>query len=134
MANPDRGEQQIDVNGLTYTLKLSMMAARQLQKRNKGKTIGELMSAASRLDYDAIGELMFGLLQEHHAKDFPNMKAVDELIDAAGGPRVFFEYCERLEAIAAASKAPGVEGAEENPPTAQAGTGDSSELRLAASA
>ncbi len=136
MANADRGEQTITVDGQTFTLKLSMRAARQLQKRNK-KTIGELLLAAERLDYDAVGEMMFGLLQEYHGKDFPTMAEVDALIDRSGGPNIFYEYCEKqriAEEMAKAAKAPGVEGAGENPPQAQAGTGDSSALRLAASA
>ena len=132
-ANPECGEVDITVCGASYTLKLSMKAARQLQKRNK-KSIGELFLVARRADWDVIGELMFALLQEHHAKEFPTQKEVDALIDAAGGPRVFYAYCEGMDAIEEAAKAPGVEGAEENPPQAQAGTGGSSRLQLAESA
>jgi hypothetical protein len=128
-ANPEQGEVDVVVGGQTFTLKLSMRAARQLQKRNK-KTIGELSSAAQRLDYEAIGELMFALLQEYHEKDFPTLKEVDAFIDRAGGPRVFFDFCQGLEDIKESGKAPGVEGAQD-PQTAQAGTGESSRLQLA---
>jgi hypothetical protein len=80
---------------------------------------------------------MFALLQEFHATDFPTMKEVDALLDRAGGIGVFFDYCEaseKIEALRKAAQAPKVDGAPENPQTAQAGTGGSSELQLAASA
>ena len=126
----------MDIAGHPYKLKLSMKAARQLQKRNK-KTIGELLLAAERLDYDACGEMMFGYLQEYHGKDFPTMAEVDALMDRAGGVACFFDLCENVllsEEMAKASKMPGVDGADGNPPTAQAGTGGGSALQLAVSA
>ena len=137
LANPEQGEVEVKVGEDVYVLKMSMRAARQLQKRNKGKTVGDLFSMASRLDFDAVGELMFGLLQEFHGKDFPTMNEVDALIDRAGGPRVFFDYCDVIDAmeeLRKAAKAPGVAGADDRPQSAQAGTGIGSESQLAASA
>jgi hypothetical protein len=136
-ANPERGEVEVKVGDDAYVLKMSMRAARQLQKRNNGKTVGQLFSLASQLDFNAVGELMYGLLQEFHAKEFPSMKEVDELIDRAGGPRVFFDYCDvydAMEKLRKAAKAPGVVGADDRPQIAQAGTGTDSELQLAESA
>ena len=136
MANADRGEIPVDIAGREYLLHLTMKAARQLQARNK-KSIGELLLAAERLDYDAIAEMTFGLLQEHHGKDFPTIGDVDALIDRAGGPDFFFDYCEKhriIQDITKASRMRGVGGADGNPPTAQAGTGGNSESPLVGSA
>ena len=131
-ANPEEGEVDLVIAGETYILKLSMRAAKQAQKRNK-KTIGELMLAAQRYDYDALCELMFALLQHHHGDKFKTEKSVEELLDRDGGPKSFFRFCEAIDELDASSKAPGVEGAQD-PQTAQAGTGDSSRSPLDASA
>ncbi len=131
-ANPEQGEVEVVVDGQTYVLKMSMRAAKQLQKRNK-KTIGELMLAAGRLDYDAICELMYALLQHYHADEFKTEKSVEDFLDRSGGPKMYFDYGRAIDELEEASKAKDVEGAQD-PQTAQAGTGDSSRLQLAESA
>lgn len=129
-ANPEQGEVDIEIAGDVYTLKLSMRAAKSVQQRTK-KTVGELFMAAQRLDYDAISELMSALLQHHHGDQFKKVSEVDALLDRAGGPKVFFDYCEAIQSIEPAGEAPGVEGAERNPPVAQGGTGEGSVSQLA---
>lgn len=131
-ANPEQGEVEVIIAGEPYVLKMAMRAAKQVQKRNK-KTIGEMMLAAQRLDYDAICELMFALLQHYHGDQFKTEKSVEDLIDRGGGPKVFFDFCRGIDELEEASKATNVEGAED-PQTAQAGTGDDSKSPLSASA
>lgn len=116
MANPERGEVEVVVNDKPYTLKLSMNAAVSLQHRTK-KAIGELFSSAAGLDFEAIRDLVFMLLQKYHAKEIDTPAKAGELIDAAGGVAVFFAALSSLAEM----------NAPENPPTAQArSTGDSS--------
>lgn len=121
------------IAGRAYVLMLSMEAGCEIQRRMK-KTVGELMLAADRLDYDAIRVLMWAALQFHHASEFPTIDKVNGLLNDGGGPKVFFRYAEKLaemEKMDGEAKA----AAESNPPGAQAdGTGDNSRSLLAASA
>lgn len=95
MANPERGEIEIAVDGKPYTLKLSMNAAAVLQSRH-GKTVGALMQEAMALDFVAIRAIVWLLLQKHHAADFKTEEQVGNFIDDAGGLQVFFDALERL--------------------------------------
>lgn len=129
----EQGEVDITIAGEVYTLKLSMKAACQIQQRMK-KTVGELMLAAERLDYEAISSLMWAVLQHHHGDRFKTIDTVYGLLDKGGGPKPFFEFARKLqeaEAMDGEAKA----AADANPPSAQAdGTGDSSRSLHAVSA
>lgn len=94
-ANPQRGEVDLEVDGVTYTLKLSTNAAAILEGRHK-KPIGELMQLAAQLDFVAIRGIVWLLLQKHHAKDFKTEDAAGNFIDDAGGVGAFFETITRL--------------------------------------
>lgn len=125
MANAERGEVVMTIAGREFTLMLSMEAGCQIQQRMK-KTVGELMLAADRLDYEAIRVLMWAALQFHHGDEFKTIDKVNGLLNAAGGPKVFFRYAKELadlEAMDGEAKA----AADANPLVAQAdGTGESS--------
>ena len=112
MANIERGEVEIVVNDKPYTLKLTMNSSIATQTRTK-KTIGELLSAAVALDFEAIRDVVFVLLQKHHAAEFKTLSSVGEFIDDAGGVKAFFAT---LEQLAKANEDPS------NPQTAQATT------------
>lgn len=90
MANPERGEVRLEVNGDSFTLKLSMNAAATLQK-NTGKTIGVLLGACSELDFAAIRSVIWMLLQKYHADRFKTEAQVGDFIDDAGGLSVFID-------------------------------------------
>lgn len=136
MANPERGEIEIVVkrteNGAEiekpYTLKLSMNAAVAIEARTK-KKIGELLADATALDFTAIRDIVFALLQKYHAKEFKSLDSAGDLIDDAGGVHVFFESLQKL------GEANAPEGGDKaNPPTALvSGTGDGSTETAAAS-
>lgn len=97
MANIERGEVEVVVNETAYTLKLSMNAAAVAQSRHK-KTIGKVIEEAANFDATMIIALVWVLLQKHHAADFKDEKTVGDFIDDAGGPRVFFDAIEQLNA------------------------------------
>lgn len=82
--NPERGELTFVVKGKSYVLKLTMKALVALQKRT-GKTFGELLTAIAKLDVEALSELVWMMLQTHHAKEFENQDSVLDFIDQAGG-------------------------------------------------
>lgn len=133
MANIERGEIDITVNDKTYTLKLSMNAAATAQSRTK-RTMGELLEAAQALDFVAIRDLMWVLLQKYHAADFKTVEQVGNLIDDGGGLAKFFESIAELSKANGGATAPAAEGAAGNPPQAQAGTSVDSTLTPVASA
>lgn len=110
MANSERGEIEIIVNDKPYTLKVTMNASIAIQTRTK-KTMGELINAATALDFEAIRDVVFMLLQKHHAAEFKTLTSVGDFIDDAGGVAAFFNA---LEQLAKANEVPG-----ENPPIAQ---------------
>jgi hypothetical protein len=119
MANIERGEVELVVNDKSYTLKLSMNAAVQLEARQKRK-IGEILSDAESLDFTAIRDIVWVLLQKFHSGDFKTPDKVGDFMDEAGGAKVFFET---LAKLAEANKPEG----KANPPVAPTtGTGGSS--------
>jgi hypothetical protein len=134
-ANPERGEFDVDVDGTTYTLKLTMEAALQAQRRTK-KTMGELFLAASRMDWEAIRELLWVLTQAHHADEFKTLQSVHKLVDALGSTKVLFQYEDQVAKYEAEVKRTqqAMEPDEGNPQRAQAGTGDGSRSSPDASA
>lgn len=134
VANPERGEVNLTVDGAVYTLKLSMNAAVILQKR-AGKTIGTLLSDCNRLDFEAIRSVVWLLLQKHHADEFKTEDQVGNLIDAAGGIAPF------ADAVSEITKVNTVEGEGKGKarpggprPAQTSGTGGRSSSSLAASA
>lgn len=111
MANIERGEVELVVNDKPYTLKLTTNAAVALQTRTK-KTFGQLAGAAMELDVEAIRDIVFALLQKHHAVEFKTLSSVGDFIDDAGGIKVFFET---LQKLAEANQ----DAEDKNPQTAQ---------------
>ena len=131
MANPERGEVPLTVNGETYTLKLSMNAAVILQKKTNRK-IGQLLADCSNLDFEAIRSLVWMLLQKYHAAKFKTEEQVGELIDEAGGIGLFSDALGDLVKLNAPDPATG-EGSDRPPSAQPSGTGDNSTPTLVAS-
>lgn len=87
MANEERGEVDLVVGDKTYTLRMSVNAIVETQKRTN-KTFGELVRSLQALDVSAMRELVWMLLKKHHAKDFPTPEKVGDLIDDAGSNEI----------------------------------------------
>jgi hypothetical protein len=104
-----------------YTLKLSMNASVQLQKRRK-QPLGEIVKDFTQMNAESMIEILFVLLQRHHALEIKtHEQAGDVLTDM--GPRTFFAAFQSVMEHGAP------EGAADtaNPPKAAANpTGDGS--------
>lgn len=129
MANPERGEVSLTVNGEDYTLKLSMNVAATLQGRHK-KTIGVLLGECGDLDFVALRAVIWMLLQKYHKDKFPTEEKVGDFIDEAGGLPVFLSAINQVVAINQPEATADGKGSA-NPP--MPGTGDSSMSQAAVS-
>jgi hypothetical protein len=129
-ANPERGEVDFVVGERTYVLRPTMNALCAMERRT-GRTYGALVASLTSLDFMALRELLFTLLQPYHRKDFPTLDQVGNLIDEVGGHRPVLEaITDVLTLNAARAKAE----RDADPQTAQVGTGEHSGAPLAASA
>jgi hypothetical protein len=129
-ANPERGEVDLMAGEQTYTLRPTMNALCVVQKRT-GQTYGQLVAAMATMDLTALRDLLFAFLQPYHAKQIKTVEAAGDVIDEAGGHSVVIGVVSEVLRLNAQRKRAGEES---DPPTAQAGTGGSSGLTLAASA
>jgi hypothetical protein len=128
MANRERGEVDLTVAGKAYTLRLTTNGICELESRTK-VTLGQVFVALRMVDFTKTRELLFQALQEHHAKDFGDLKRVGVLIDKAGGllddkSPVIVALSELFELMAPK------DADTSDPLEAQAGTGDSSTVTL----
>lgn len=129
MANAQRGEVEVLVNGKFYTWRLTTNAAVTLETRT-GQKLGELLTAADSLSMVALRDLVWVLLQAYHAEEFPTVESVGGWIDDAGILQVVLKFRELLEANQ--PQTGGAAQATANPQGPQAvGTGDASPFRRA---
>jgi hypothetical protein len=89
--NPETGDVTVPVvtagGTKEYTLKLSMNAAVQLQKRRK-QPLGEIVKDFAKVDAETMIDILFVLLQRHHKDEIKtHEQAGDVLTDM--GPHVF---------------------------------------------
>jgi hypothetical protein len=121
-ANAERGEVDLEIkNGdgeveRSYVLKLSMNAAVALQRKHK-KSMAQIFSEVERLDFEAMREIAFMLLQKHHSGDVKTPEQAGDIIDDAGGPDRFFGVYKALIEANVPRDAEGKPAS--NPPTAQ---------------
>jgi len=89
MANRERGESRLSVNGRDYTLKLTMNARCEIEDRlstpEREVTFATIATRIKLGDQRAIRAFVWALLLYRHRKDFPTPESVGDLIDAAGG-------------------------------------------------
>src|SRR5262249_54706518 len=108
-------------------------------EKRLGMSTGDIMRKLGTFSIETARDIIHALLQKFHAKEFPNTDAgreqVGYLIDDAGGIAAFFKMISEAVGVRKDNKAD-EEVAEKgpNPPEAQAGTGESSPLKLAVSA
>ena len=122
MANPERGEALLEVNGEGYILKITIGSAIELQAR-KGKPLGALFDAVPMLDMDAIAGLLWACLQAHHPRQFKTEAQVVALMDQAGGLSALNTFIDAITAVVNLNKPStnGASAAEGNPPMDLAG-------------
>lgn len=128
-ANAQRGEVELEVNGQWFTWRLTTHAAVTLETRT-GQKLGEVLTAADGLSMVALRDLVWVLLQAHHAAEFETVSSVESWIDDAGILPVVLKFRELLEVNQ--PQTGGAAQATANPPgPPRAGTGDASSLRRA---
>jgi Phage tail tube protein, GTA-gp10 len=83
MANRERGEVEIVLDGVPKTLRLTMNAVCALEART-GQTFGELIERIQRGSIVALRDFVSMLLQPYHSAEFPTVERVGDFIDAVG--------------------------------------------------
>ena len=135
MANPERGEARLDVDGTGYVLKLTIGSAIELQNRKK-KPLGSLFDSVTQLDMDAIAGLLWACLQTHHPRQFKDEAAVVALMDRAGGFQALNIFVDALTNVVNVNKPSGngASGETDPQPAQPGGTVESSTSTPEASA
>jgi hypothetical protein len=124
MANPERGEASLEVDGKVYRLKAgtNMMRALEHHFSTSARHLStlQIVRLADEGSFTHYCGIIWAMLRKYHAD--LTMDQVGDLIDAAGGPKalepIFSELLLSLVADPADLKALGI-----NPQTAQAGDG-----------
>src|SRR5262245_9283511 len=96
MANPHRGEVEVLLDGVPYTWRLTTNAACALEART-GQKLGEVLTAADSLSLRALRDLVWVLLQDYHAAEFPTAESVGDFIDRMGVLACLLKFRELLE-------------------------------------
>lgn len=132
MANRERGEIAIEVEGKPYTLVLNTNAMalveEQFSSAEKDATWDEIVPKLTRRpSVRSVRVVVWAMLQEYHAKQFTTIREASKFIDAMGGIVSFGEVLGR----AATSVTPDPRdlppaGDTENPRKAQAAPRDGS--------
>jgi Phage tail tube protein, GTA-gp10 len=125
MANRARGEVEVLLDGTGYTWRLTTNAACALEGRT-GQKLGEVLTAADQLSMRALRDLVWVLLQDAHASEFPTADSAGDFIDRMGMLSCLLKFRELLELNQPATGGAAQQAAG-NPP--MAGTGDGSLLR-----
>jgi|SRR5262245_1843266 len=129
MANRERGEVEVVLEGVPYTWRLTTNAACELEART-GQKLGEVLTAADALSMRALRDLVWVLLQPYHAGAFPTAESAGEFIDRIGMLTAMLKFRELL-AVNQPQNGGAAEATAGPPPAPPAGTGDASSLRLA---
>ena len=120
MANPERGEVRLEVDGTGYVLKLTLANSIILQQK-KQKPMGQLFDAVTNLDVDAIAGILWAALQVNHQRQFKNEDAVVALMESAGGLADLNLFINTITQLVEVNKSPNGSGGGANPPPAQTG-------------
>jgi hypothetical protein len=126
VANKERGEVEVLLEGRAFTWRLTTNAACALETRT-GQKFGEVLTAADTLSLRALRDLVWLLLQDYHAAEFPTVESAGDFIDRMGMLTAVLKFRELLEANQ--PRGSGAQAAA-NPQT-PAGIGESSRLRVA---
>jgi|SRR5262245_6292032 len=125
-ANPERGEVEVILDGRAFTWRLTTNAACALEGRT-GQKLGEVLTAADQLSMRALRDLIWVLLQDFHAAEFPTADSAGDFIDRMGVLACMLKFRELLELNQ--PRPGGAAQATAAHPLTPAGTGDGSLLR-----
>jgi hypothetical protein len=122
MANKERGEVGLDVDGTRYTLRPTLNALCELEDV-LNQEFHVVVEAAAKGRLSAVRALVWSYLQEYHADEIRTLKDAARWIERAGGLDVLQETLDQLMTLNAGEAS----GDDANPPTAQeSGNGASS--------
>ena len=125
MANRERGEVEVLVEGRAYTWRLSLNGLCALEART-GQKFGDVLRDLDTLSLRALRDVVWQALQEYHATEFPTVESAGDFIDRLGGMFVAVVKVRELFEVN--------QPREPARPPMPAGTGEGSKLRVAASA
>lgn len=120
-ANKERGELALNIEGQSYTLKLTTNAVCEMETLS-GRTFDQVMLRIQHGSMSDIRLFFWAALQSHHPK--VTLVDVGDLIDAAGGLGAVKTQLDTLLGINTEE----AKAAAPNPPAAQAGAGVASTL------
>jgi len=83
MANAAKGHAALEVAGKTYTLAMTLNALCEIEERFGG--MDEVESRLEKPRMSDIRALLFCALQEHHAEEFPDERAVGSVVSLTEG-------------------------------------------------
>ena len=106
MANPERGEVDLEIGGKTYTLALGVGALREIQKvvhtGDRRVTFKEVILGAADGDIEYLAVLVWGGLRRHHKEI--TLTQVDDLLDELGGMRAIQTVVEAVNELLLGTK------------------------------
>lgn len=118
MANRERGEASILVDGTAYTLRPSLNAMCEVEDLMGGKRYGALLVEANLGDMRAVRALIWAFLQAKHGDEIKTLADAGKLVDKVG----LDEVNRQLEALMQLN-APEEQESGGRPPVGQGGTG-----------
>jgi hypothetical protein len=130
MANRERGEIGVEVDGKGYTLRPTFDAICEYEILT-GKAPEEFFQDMERGTFHGLRASVWCLLQDEHGEEIRTLKHASEWIERAGGVDVVMAHLAQLWEW---NTEPTTGASDAHPPTAQAGTGKRSSSRRARSA
>ena len=124
MANRERGEIEVLIDGTQYTLRLTTNGLCALEART-GRTFLDLLKELDAFSLRVLREVLLQALQEYHAAEFPTVESVGDFIDRLGGMMVAVAKVQELFEV----NQPRDAGGTATNPLLPTGTGDVSSLR-----
>ncbi len=127
MANKERGEHSVVVDGQSYTLRPSFDALCELEHL-VDRGIDEVFAEVRTGRLSGLRSVIWCLLQDEHASEIRTLKDASRWVEAVGGADVAIEIVNKVLGLNVADD--NGSGGVPNPPRAQAGIGgDSSSVR-----
>lgn len=122
MANRERGEiGLVAKDGTDYTLRLTTNAVCELEDRS-GRLFDDIVKGVMNGRVKDMRWLIWAAMQDHHAEAVTTPQAAGDVIDACGGLAVVSAQMQAFIGLNA-DDSPKEEGAEPNPPRAEASRG-----------
>lgn len=119
MANPERGEVGVTLGDKVYTLRPTFDALCELEGI-ENKPIDQILTTIEQGRLSSVRAVVWCLLQDDHATEFPTLKHASRFIEQIGGADKAVDLLYRVMGLNVESEPE----AGANPPSAQAGTGN----------